>query len=269
MAMAKGAVLLTGAAERLSLWAITMAWDMEMDGHPDAAMRREMGLRRECMSETTANRKKWVKWLNYGNSGCGKTLLLGTLGRPLILNVENRLLSLQDADIPVLGIETIGQALEFFAAGRFPADGVALDSITELAELELTRELSTEKDGRKAYQKVGTAVQELLREINKAQTHVIVNAKLDRSVLPDGTVAMQPAMPGKAIAPWIESYFDVVTLTMSKVTPEGVKRCMLTALNGEVIAKDHTGRLASPYEYEPNLAQMLKKMTEPKKVSEA
>ena len=45
-----------------------------------------------------------VKLLVYGQAGAGKTTLIKTLPKPIVLSAEGGLLSIQDADLPYIEI---------------------------------------------------------------------------------------------------------------------------------------------------------------------
>ena len=97
-----------------------------------------------------------VKVLVYGQAGAGKTSLLKTLPNPIVLSAEGGLLSIQDADLPYIEInsmETLLEAYEWLTTSE-EAKGfqsVGLDSISEIAEVVLNYEKKTNKDPRAAY----------------------------------------------------------------------------------------------------------------------
>ena len=103
-----------------------------------------------------------VKMLNYGPPGSGKTPLLNTAPRPVLLAVEPGLLSMRGSNIPTYFASTPKHYDDFFAwllgsneARNF--DTVGIDSISEMAERIATEELSKKSssgnkvDGKAAY----------------------------------------------------------------------------------------------------------------------
>src|SRR5690625_2455226 len=97
-----------------------------------------------------------AKLLVYCEAGSGKTTLIGGLPSPIIISAEAGLLSLQDADIPFIEVQSMDDLNEAFQwitesddAKQFQS--VALDSISEIAEVCLSHEKQTNKDGRAAY----------------------------------------------------------------------------------------------------------------------
>lgn len=97
-----------------------------------------------------------VKVLVYGQSGSGKTSLIKTLPAPLVLSAEGGLLSIADADVPfieVSSMDTLKEAYQWVLnadeAKHFQS--IALDSISEIAEVVLNFEKKNTKDPRAAY----------------------------------------------------------------------------------------------------------------------
>ena len=96
-----------------------------------------------------------VKLLVYGQSGAGKTSLIPTLPDPIVLSAEGGLLSIQDADLPYIEIASMDDLKEAFEWMSTPEGlkfkSVALDSISEIAEVVLNHEKKIAKDPRQAY----------------------------------------------------------------------------------------------------------------------
>ena len=86
-----------------------------------------------------------IKCLVYGQAGAGKTSLIKTLPNPVVLSAEAGLLSIADQDIPFIQIETIEQLQEAYLWLKDSEESkqfqsVALDSISEIAEVVLIKE---------------------------------------------------------------------------------------------------------------------------------
>ncbi len=107
------------------------------------------------LKRTGALAASGVKLLVYGQAGAGKTSLIKTLPNPVVLSAEGGLLSIQDADLPYIEISTMDALREAYhwLAGSDEARGfqsVALDSISEIAEVVLNHEKKVNKDPRAA-----------------------------------------------------------------------------------------------------------------------
>ena len=97
-----------------------------------------------------------VKVLCYGAAGAGKTSLIKTLPNPIVLSAEGGLLSIQDANLPYIEIADMATLQEAYKWLTESADAkgfqsVALDSISEIAEVVLNAEKKATKDPRQAY----------------------------------------------------------------------------------------------------------------------
>jgi phage nucleotide-binding protein len=145
-----------------------------------------------------------VKLLVYGQAGAGKTSLIKTLPGPIVLSAEGGLLSIQDADLPYIEIndmDTLREAWSWLSQSD-EAKGyqsVALDSISEIAEVVLNAEKKATKDPRQAY----GAMQEQMTDIIRAfrdlpGRHVYMSAKLEKTQDEMGRVLYAPSMPGRS-----------------------------------------------------------------------
>ena len=110
-----------------------------------------------------------VKLLVYGQAGAGKTSLLKTLPKPIVLSAEGGLLSIQDADLPYIEIATMDELREAYewlttTDEAKIYESVGIDSISEIAEVCLNHEKKVNKDPRAAY----GAMQEQMSDIIRA-----------------------------------------------------------------------------------------------------
>ena len=96
-----------------------------------------------------------VRLLVYGQSGAGKTSLIPSLPDPVILSAEAGLLSIAGSNLPFVeinSVETLREAYQWLTESSEAAQfqSVALDSISEIAEVVLANEKATAKDPRQA-----------------------------------------------------------------------------------------------------------------------
>jgi phage nucleotide-binding protein len=191
-----------------------------------------------------------VKVLVYGQAGAGKTSLIKTLPQPIVLSAEGGLLSIQDADLPFIEIsdmETLREAYTWLTQSD-EAKGfqsVALDSISEIAEVVLNAEKKATKDPRQAY----GAMQEQMADIIRAfrdlpGRHVYMSAKLEKTQDEMGRVLYAPSMPGNKTGQALPYFFDeVLALRVEKDTDNNTQRALMCDSDGLWLAKDRSGKL--------------------------
>lgn len=206
-----------------------------------------------------------VKVLVYGQAGAGKTSLVKTLPNPIVLSAEGGLLSIQDADLPYIEIsdmDTLKEAYTWLTqsdeAKRF--ESVALDSISEIAEVVLNAEKKATKDPRQAY----GAMQEQMADIIRAfrdlpGRHVYMSAKLEKTQDEMGRVLYAPSMPGNKTGQALPYFFDEVLALRVEKDGEGVtQRALMCDSDGLWLAKDRSGKLEA-WEA-PDLGAIIAKM---------
>ena len=193
-----------------------------------------------------------VKVLVYGQAGAGKTSLIKTLPQPIVLSAEGGLLSIQDADLPYIEIssmEVLREAYQWLTQSD-EAKGfqsVALDSISEIAEVVLNAEKKATKDPRQAY----GAMQEQMADIIRAfrdlpGRHVYMSAKLEKTQDEMGRVLYSPSMPGNKTGQSLPYFFDeVLALRVEKDGDGNTQRALMCDSDGLWLAKDRSGKLSS------------------------
>ena len=206
-----------------------------------------------------------VKLLVYGQAGAGKTSLVKTLPKPIVLSAEGGLLSIQDADIPYIEIASMDDLREAFTWCKDSKEAqafetVALDSISEVAEVVLAHELKKNKDGRAAYGEMNTTMTELIRAFRDLPNkHVYFSAKLEKSQDEMGKLLYNPGMPGKSLTQGLPYFFDEVLALRVERDAEGVtQRALMCDSDGLWLAKDRSGKLAA-WEA-PDLGAIIKKI---------
>jgi phage nucleotide-binding protein len=203
-----------------------------------------------------------VKLLVYGQAGAGKTSLIKTLPQPIVLSAEGGLLSIQDADLPYIEInsmETLREAYTWLTETN-DYKSVALDSISEIAEVCLNYEKKINKDPRAAY----GAMQEQMADIIRAfrdlpGMHVLMTAKLEKTQDEMGRVLYAPSMPGNKTGQSLPYFFDeVLALRVEKDGDGNTQRALMCDSDGLWSAKDRSGKL-SPWEA-PDLNAIIAKI---------
>lgn len=202
-----------------------------------------------------------VKVLVYGQAGAGKTSLIKTLPNPLVLSAEGGLLSIADADIPFIEVnsmESLKEAYEYASTSDYAS--IALDSISEIAEVVLNFEKKATKDPRQAY----GAMQEQMADIIRAfrdlpGKNVYFSAKLEKSQDEMGRMLHAPSMPGNKVGQSLPYFFDeVLALRVERDADGNPQRALMCQSDGLWQAKDRSGKLGA-WEA-PDLGEIIKKI---------
>ena len=191
-----------------------------------------------------------IKLLVYGQAGSGKTTLIKSLPNPIILSAEGGLIAIKDADIPYIEISCMNDLQEAYLWLKDSSESkdfqsVALDSISEVAEVVLAYELKRNKDGRAAYGELNTTMTELIRAFRDLPgRHVYMSAKLEKSADEMGRMLYNPGMPGKSLTQGLPYFFDEILALRVEKDAEGItQRALLCDPDGLWIAKDRSGKL--------------------------
>lgn len=210
-----------------------------------------------------------VKCLVYGKSGIGKTKLMATAPKPIILSAEAGLLSLADMDIPVIEIKKESAVQDIYEAKELlmdpdkskDYDTICLDSITEIGETLLTALKKDNKDPRKAYGDLADVLGTLIRDFRDIKgKNVVFSAKQVRITDDDtGLTSYFAAMPGKTMLNGLPFFFDEVMYMTLAQDEEGISyRVLKTQPEFSHDAKDRSGKLN--FIEEPNLTKIFNKI---------
>lgn len=206
-----------------------------------------------------------VKLLGYGQAGAGKSTAITTLPTPITLSAEGGLLSIQDADLPYIEVNSMATLQEAYrwltsSAEAAEFESVALDSISEIAEVCLNTEKKASKDPRQAY----GAMQEQMTDIIRAfrdlpGKHVYMSAKLEKSQDEMGRMLYSPSMPGNKLGQALPYFFDeVLALRVERDADGNTHRAFMCDSDGLWVAKDRSGKLDA---WEPaDLGAIIKKI---------
>lgn len=192
-----------------------------------------------------------VKLLVYGQAGAGKTSLIKTLPTPLVLSAEAGLLSISDADLAYIEIKTIDDLREAYTfimgEGGNSFESIALDSISEIAEVILNAEKKATKDPRQAYGAMQEQISDLIRAFRDIPgKHIYMSAKLEKSQDEMGRMLYAPSMPGNKTGQQLPYFFDeVLALRVERDAENNVQRALMCDSDGLWQAKDRSGKLAA------------------------
>jgi len=193
-----------------------------------------------------------VKLLVYGQAGAGKTSLIPTLPNPIVLSAEGGLLSIQDAELPYIEITTMAELQEAYKwltesqeATQF--ESVAIDSISEIAEVCLNYEKKVNKDPRAAYGAMQEQMADIIRVFRDIPAkHVYMSAKLEKTQDEMGRILYAPSMPGNKTGQSLPYFFDeVLALRVERDAEGNSQRALMCDSDGLWLAKDRSGKLES------------------------
>ena len=229
----------------------------------------------------------------YGVSGVGKTYALASLRKNLVIAVENGVLALKAAGTNTAFVRTSSiaeikafalRAEELLAKDpeNAPYETISIDSVSALCEEVisklvnartedidyLARDFNVERgkiaegirDGRMAYSKMGTMLEELLRFLsNLPHLNVVCVFKQGRVANDRNVMELAPSIPGKTAVQNIAYAFDeVLAIRVVKDQNGAPQRQVLTQYDGEYIAKDRSGQLSIIEE--PDLQKLMDKI---------
>ena len=207
-----------------------------------------------------------VKLLVYGQAGAGKTYLIKTLPNAIILSAEAGLLSIKEEElhyIEITSIDDFKEAYQWVISSDEAKiyESIALDSISEIAEVLLGEEKKQTNDPRKAYGAMQDQMMEVIRSFRDVPgKHVYFSAKLEKSQDEMGKMMYNPSMPGKTLAQQIPYFFDeVFALRVERDEAGGTHRALMCDTDGLWLAKDRSGKL-SQWE-DINLSSIINKIS--------
>jgi phage nucleotide-binding protein len=191
-----------------------------------------------------------VKLLVYGNAGAGKTSLIPTLPNPVVFSAEGGLLSIADADVSYVEVSSYDTLMEAYRwvtesdeAKHF--ESIALDSISEIAEVVLNHEKKIAKDPRQAYGSMQEQMSDIIRAFRDIPNkHVYFTAKCEKATDETGRILYAPSMPGNKTGQQLPYFFDEVLALRVEKDAEGVaQRALMCDSDGIWQAKDRSGKL--------------------------
>lgn len=212
--------------------------------------------------------KNGVKMLIYGGAGTGKTRSVITAPRPILLAVEQGLLSLQNENVPVFDVhynitpqmkmeERLNKKLvnivEFFdwlersnEAKQF--DTVYIDSLSEISTLILESEMSKVKDPRQAYGAMADKVLKWVRQLHiMPNKHIALICKQEM-VHSNNINYYQPSFEGQKLYKEVTHLFDEIFRFQPKrfKMQQGFQEFNVCSTKNmqDYLARDKSGKLA-------------------------
>lgn len=208
-----------------------------------------------------------LKVLVYGGAGVGKTTLCATVPNPVVISAEAGLLSLRGHELAVIEVgtlEDVHDAYRFLSSSEEAKhfEWVCMDSISEIAEVVLSRERKAAKDPRQAYGALYEHMGDLLRAFRDLPRSVYMSAKAERNKDEiSGAMLFSPSLPGQKLGQSIAYLFDeVFALRVEKDADGNPSRWLQTGADFQYTAKDRSGAL-SLFE-PPNLGAIATKIVQ-------
>lgn len=208
-----------------------------------------------------------VKMLVYGGAGTGKTRSVLTAPRPILLAVEQGLLSLQNENVPVFDIhynispnmnpaeklnKKLTNIVEFFdwlerSAEAKNFDTVYTDSLSEISTLVLESELPKAKDPRMAYGEMADKVLKWVRLLHQLPNKHIVLICKQEMINSNNINYAQPSFEGQKLYREVTHLFDEVFRFQPKrfKTQQGFQEFMVCSTKNmqDYLARDKSGKL--------------------------
>lgn len=195
-----------------------------------------------------------VKSVVYGPAGSGKTPVINTCPRPVLLATEPGLISMKNSNVPTwqgYTPETINDFFKWFFNSEETKnfDTLAIDSTTFMAQIYLQAALKTNKHGLAAYGEMAT---ETLKHLNtlyytrQKHTYLIAQQEI---INENGLTIKRPYYPGKQLPVELPHKYDqILQLDIQNVPGVGQVKAFRCQSSIDVLARDRTGQLA---EFEP------------------
>jgi len=141
---------------------------------------------------------------------------------------------------------TLMEAYDWLAVGAGREyQSIALDSISEIAEVVLNHEKKIAKDPRQAYGAMQEQMSDLIRAFRDLPgRHVLFTAKCEKTADETGRILYAPSMPGNKTGQQLPYFFDEVLALRVEKDQEGVaQRALMCDSDGIWQAKDRSGKL--------------------------
>lgn len=192
-----------------------------------------------------------VKAVIYGPPGGGKTPVVNTAPRPILLAIEPGLLSMRGSNVPTWLAPTTDLIDEFFKWFEHSAeaknfDTLAIDSSSQMCDVALEAAKKKHSHGLQQYGAMAEYVMPYMRRMYfMREKHMYFIAK--QEVSPEGI--MRPYYPGKQLPTDIPHLYDcILRLAKVNVPGHGEARAFQCNESFNIVARNRTGNLA---DFEP------------------
>ena len=239
---------------------------------PGHALREQLGVQ-------SPEKIEFLKMLIYGESGAGKTTLIGTaqdspLTNPaFLLDIEGGSTVLNDKpqiDVrqarKMIGDGSVQEIADILHKNPKYYKLFSLDSLTELREIDMS-EVMQEQFNKKPettdiyvpspreWGKSGSRVKEVLRYLKDLPCHVVVTTLVSESTNDrTGITKIEPMLPGQ-LKGQVPGFFDIVGYLRVTIKNGEAVRTMQFAKTERVMAKDRTKALPDVLE-EPTIPEI-------------
>lgn len=201
-----------------------------------------------------------VKAIIYGPPGSGKTPLLNTAPKPVLLACEPGLLSMRASNVPTWFAPTVDKVDEFwkwfFGSQEVKNfDTIAVDSISQMADIYLQQALKDNRHGLKAYGEMASDTMDKLRQLyytRDKHTYLICKEGITEGY-------KRPFMPGQQLNIELPHLFDqILNLNVHNIPGAGTHKSFRCTSDMNIMARDRSGMLAD-YE-QPDFGAIVKKV---------
>ncbi len=196
------------------------------------------------------SRRYGAKAIVYGPPGSRKTPLINTCPRPLMLACEPGMLSMRGSTVPTFQAHTGAAIEEFFkwfniSSERKNFDTLAIDSVSQMADIYLQEAQKTNSHGKAAYGDMAKKVMSHLRPLFFTENiHTYLIAKEGTK---DGM--RWPYFPGQQLLTEVPHMYDfILYLGIQNVPGMGNVSAFRCNQAMDVLARNRTGNLN---DYEP------------------
>ena len=223
------------------------------------------------IKSTADLQQKGFNILVYGAAGSGKTSLIPTLPKPIILSAEGGLISVMQQNLPYIEITNLAVLRDAYAWLRGSKEAaeyasVAVDSLSEIAEIILAADKKAGKELKsfntmQAYNTMQETVAEIIRQFRDLPKHCYMTAKMERAQDEGMVMLFSPSMPGTKVSNMLAYFFDEVLALRVETNKEGTRQRVLQCQpDGKYTAKDRSGKLEQ-WETEIDLSKIIAKMS--------